>query len=173
MMGRSEITAGLSTLLEQHLDKQTCVYGSEVSIEPLGRCRPDYLAVSANYGKLATVASIERSEVIVYEIKSCLADFKSGHGVNEVGDNNWLVMPFEVIQSINQYDLSGWGIAYPYPVSHGRVPDIENLPTYEGQVEGWKLYWGCKAPSRFSQRPMPIMVYLWALLHSVNSGSGA
>lgn len=176
MMGRREITAGLSTLLERQLEQTTCVWGREVSIEALERCRPDYLSVSANFGKFAAVSSIERAEVTVYEIKSCLADFKSGHGVNEIGDNNWLVMPYEtlmkIIESEGEYSIGRWSVAYPFPEEHGRVPDIANLPTYEGQVDGWKLYWGVKDLSR-KTRPMPIMVYLWALLHSVNSGSGA
>lgn len=173
-MGRSEITTGLSALLEQHLDKQTCIYGSEVSIEPLGRCRPDYLSVSASFGKFADVSSIERAEVTVYEIKSCLADFKSGNGLNDVGDDNWLVMPYEtymkIVESEGKYSIGGrWSIAYPYPIEHGRVPDIANLPKYTGQVDGWKLYWGIHDLSR-KTRPMPIMVYLWALLHSVKGG---
>lgn len=175
-MGRREITAGLSALLERQLEQTTCVWGREVSIEALERCRPDYLSVSANFGKFAAVSSIERAEVTVYEIKSCLADFKSGHGVNEIGDNNWLVMPYEtlmkIIESEGEYSIGRWSVAYPFPEEHGRVPDIANLPTYEGQVDGWKLYWGVKDLSR-KTRPMPIMVYLWALLHSVNSGSGA
>lgn len=176
-MDRSKITAGISALIEQHLDKQTCVWGSEVSIESLGRCRPDYLAVSASYGKFATISAIERAEVTVYEVKSCLADFKSGNGLNEVGDTNWLVLPYEVLRKIvergEQYSLDRWSFAYPYPVSHGRIPDIDNLPAYEGQTDGWKIYWGNKHLSNVSSRPMPVMVYLWALLHSVNNGCDA
>lgn len=53
-MGRREITAGLSTLLERQLEQTTCVWGREVSIEALERCRPDYLSVSANFGKSAS-----------------------------------------------------------------------------------------------------------------------
>lgn len=60
-MGRREITAGLSTLLERQLEQTTCVWGREVSIEALERCRPDYLSVSANFGKFAAVSSIERA----------------------------------------------------------------------------------------------------------------
>ena len=138
-MERPEITAGLSELLEQHLERQTCVWAKEVEVAPLGRCRPDYMSVSASWGKFAAVSSIERAEVTVYEIKSCMADYASGCGLNAIGDHNYLVLPYELMAEIDEAEgacHSDWGKAYPFPGSHGRVPDISRLPAYEGQTDG-------------------------------------
>lgn len=41
------------------------------------------------------VGSLEKGIFICYEIKSCLGDFKSGHGQNYIGEENYLVMPIE------------------------------------------------------------------------------
>ncbi len=143
-MERPEITAGLSELLEQHLERQTGVWAKEVEVAPLGRCRPDYMSVSASWGKFAAVSSIERAEVTVYRVKSCMADYASGSCLNAIGDYNYLLLPYELMMEIDK--ASGWGMAYPFPASHGRVPDPYRLPAYEGQTDGWNLYWirpGC------------------------------
>lgn len=121
-------------------------------------------------GKFACTSGIERATVGVYEVKSCLADFKSGHGLNCVGDVNYIVCPYELMMQITGMELQGnlgqhdprWGYAYPYPETHGRTPNIDELPKYEGQVDGWKLYF--IAPDKAGQRPQPVFVYLWALI---------
>lgn len=173
-MGRKEITAGLSALVERHVSKPGGLWAAEVSIEPLGRCRPDYIEVTASGGKFATVAGIERACVSAYEIKSSMADYKSGNGLNAVGDENWIVCPYEVMMSINRAAVEGkiersplWGFAYPYPAEHGaKGPDIDRLPRYEGQVEGWKLHF--IAASRFggSPRQFPLSAILWSMMYA-------
>lgn len=179
-MGRSEITAGLSELLERHLSGLTCVWGSEVSIETLGRCRPDYLSVSASFGKFAALSGIERAEVTAYEVKSCMADLKSGNGLNAVGDRNYIVAPYELMMMVTERHCNGdesmpggeWGWAYPLHRDHHRLDALGDMPRYEGQTEGWSLRW--VTPDRLAaQRPQPIFVYLWALLHAPRGkGSG-
>lgn len=104
---RKAITAGLSELLERHLERQTCVWAKEVSGEE-GSMRRERRAEGA-----------------------CHSD---------------------------------WGKAYPFPGSHGGVPDISRLPAYEGQTDGWKLYW--IRQGRPQSRPQAISVYLWALIHA-------
>lgn len=173
-MGRREITAGLSELVERHLEEKTCVWAAEVSIESLGRCRPDYLSVSASWGALATLASIERAAVTVYEVKSCMADFKSGHGLNAVGDSNYIVCPYELMMEIHRrHHYAGedepdgrWGWAYPIHRDYGKSRSVTEMPRYEGQTdECWKLRF--IEPNQIEvARPMPIFVYLWALLNT-------
>lgn len=178
-MSRSEITAGLSELLERHLSGKTCVWGREVSIETLGRCRPDYLSVSAYFGKLAGLSDIERAEVAAYEVKSCMADLKSAHGLNAVGDLNYIVGPYELMMEVVERHCAGdesmpggeWGWAYPLHKDSRSLKTLRDMPRYEGQTEGWRLHW--VTPGRLAaQRPQPIFVYLWALLHSCH-GQGS
>lgn len=180
-MGRSEVTVGLSELLERHLRAKTCVWGREVSIEPLGRCRPDYLSVSAPWGKLATVSDIERASVGVYEVKSCMADLRSGHGLNAVGDLNYIVGPYELMMEVTERHCAGdesmpggeWGWAYPLHRDYGKSKSVLDMPRYEGQTDDcWRLFW--VEPGRASlSRPQPVFVYLWALLHAPRGkGSG-
>lgn len=45
-------------------------------------------------------SSIERGEFVYVEVKSCMADFKSGHGLTFQGDANWLVCPPDLAQSL-------------------------------------------------------------------------
>lgn len=40
--------------------------------------------------------NVEAGTFTCYEVKSCLEDIKSGHGLNFYGDENYLVMPVEV-----------------------------------------------------------------------------
>lgn len=43
-----------------------------------------------------SAAGVERGRFICYEVKSCIADMKSGSGLNFLGDENWIVCPIEV-----------------------------------------------------------------------------
>lgn len=179
-MGRREITAGLSGLLERHLESKTCVWAPEVSIETIGRCRPDYLSVSAYFGKFAGVSGIERAEVTAYEVKSCMADLKSGNGLNAVGDYNYIVGPYELMMDVTRRRCDGdesmpggeWGWAYPLHRDYRKLRTLRDMPRYEGQTDGWGLYW-VRPNQPDARRPQPIFVYLWALLHACHrQGSG-
>lgn len=172
-MGRNEVTAGLSELLERHLNGKPFVWGAEVSIEPLGACRPDYLSVYAPYGAFATLSGIERAEVSVYEVKSCMADLKSGHGMNLIGDYNFIVAPYELMMEAVERHCDGdesmptgsWGWAYPLHKDYKTLKTLRDMPRFEGGTEGWRLKF--VQPNQIGpSRPMPIFVYLWALLHA-------
>ena len=45
---------------------------------------------------------VEAGTFICYEVKSCLEDIKSGHGLNFFGDENYLVMPCEVFPKFKE-----------------------------------------------------------------------
>ncbi len=169
---RAAITSGLSELIESHLSKTGGPWAKEVSIESLDRVRPDFMSVEASKGVYAKVSNIERACVTIYEVKSCLADYMSGNGLNDIGDFNYIVCPYELMMKViglvcdekmESKDPEGrWGWAYPFPESHGRRPCIDDLPTYEGQVDGWKLYF--IPPHIQYQRKLPISVCLYALI---------
>lgn len=47
-----------------------------------------------------SVGGIERGLFYCYEIKSCKEDFESGHGLNFIGDFNYLVLPEKLYEEI-------------------------------------------------------------------------
>ena len=57
-----------------------------------------------------SIRSIEAGYIHAFEVKSCMADFNSGHGLNRVGDVNWLVMTKELHEELidREVDTSGW-----------------------------------------------------------------
>lgn len=48
-----------------------------------------------------TVSGIEKGDFYCYEVKSSIEDFNSGHGLNFIGDYNYLVMPEEVYVAVS------------------------------------------------------------------------
>lgn len=47
-----------------------------------------------------SVAGLEKGEFVCYEVKSCKADFKSGHGLNFVGEKNYIVTTMQTYKDI-------------------------------------------------------------------------
>ena len=60
-----------------------------------------------------SIGGIEKGLVYCFEIKSCKEDFTSGHGLNFIGDYNYLVLDFELFNEIkNQipYDVGVYAV---------------------------------------------------------------
>lgn len=117
-MSRADITAGLSALLERCLSKNGRPWAKEVTMHTLDGIRPDYMSVDADWGGIAEICHIERATVSVYEVKSCMADVKSGNGLNAIGDHNCLVLPYELhreLMSDENLVPSWFGSAWPMP----------------------------------------------------------
>lgn len=98
-MTRSEITAALTRLTESHIKRRCWLWASEVIVSGGGRV--DFAGFSP-YGFTFDAVAIERGELTCYEIKSCMADFESGHGLNFVGDINWLVCPRDLCDELRK-----------------------------------------------------------------------
>ena len=94
-MTRPEITAKLSYMLEKKINPYNdprIYWAKEVTFDYSTdhAVRVDYMRfVPANN----SVSGIEKGDVYCYEIKSSVADFRSGHGLNFIGDYNYLVLP--------------------------------------------------------------------------------
>lgn len=101
-MERTETTAALSRLVEQHIRRRCRLWAPEVTLGSGGRV--DYMGFQP-HGECPDAASIERGTLVCYEIKSCRADFESGHGLNMVGDENWLVCPRELCAELRSAHL--------------------------------------------------------------------
>lgn len=114
-MNRTETTAMLSDQLERLVLSKFRLWGSEVKLcegDRFGSAqggRVDYMAFEP-LDMSCSVRSIEGGTVHVFEVKSCIADLKSGHGMNLVGDVNWLVCTADLWREIidKQVDVSGW-----------------------------------------------------------------
>ena len=100
-MNRKETTKFLSALLERRkLCGNAKYWAKEVSLDygSVDVKRIDYLQfVPPNQ---CSISAIEKGIFIVYEVKSCKADFKSGFGTNFIGEKNYFVMPMETYKEV-------------------------------------------------------------------------
>lgn len=110
MSNRKEITKQLTELLKLHINPNgdTRIYtASEVTFDYSSAhpIRVDYMQFKPiNHSP----GGIERGSFYCYEIKSCKEDFESGHGLNFIGDFNYLVLPeglYEELKRSIPYDV--------------------------------------------------------------------
>lgn len=92
-----ETTSELSERVLARLRREYSLVASEVLVDDDHRVafvgfRPERLSMFPS--------SIERGEFVFVEVKSCMADFKSGHGLTFLGDANWLVCPPDLAQTL-------------------------------------------------------------------------
>lgn len=141
MSDRKAITEGLSKLLEKRLDSEHRKWAREVRFSN-PECRADFVAFKPiYYMNGGGTGGIERGTVSFYEIKSCLADYSSGHGLNFYGDENWIVCPVELSKQLSGGELSASiGIYIPVPNGSSKFKQFNDPVPYEGQVEGWSLH---------------------------------
>lgn len=102
-MTRPETTRALSDMVEARLSGKT-YWASEVMLGAADARSPrvDYMSFRlspSDFGAI-TPGSMERGEFACYEVKSCMADFESGHGLNFVGDKNYLVCERELADTL-------------------------------------------------------------------------
>ena len=101
-MNRKETTQFLSDLLiKTRLNESSKYWASEVWLN-YGRSgyekRVDFMEfrpVGVTYQ-----SDIEKGIFVCYEIKSCMGDLKSGHGMNFVGEKNYICMPMSLWKEI-------------------------------------------------------------------------
>ena len=101
---RPEITADLSARIEKKINpnNDTRIYWSKEVTLDYGTehtVRVDYIKFEPVNN---TVSGIEKGDFYCYEVKSSIEDFHSGHGLNFVGDYNYLVMPEDVYETVKK-----------------------------------------------------------------------
>lgn len=111
-MIRSKTTKRLSELLEKHINpnNDTRVYSAkEVTFDytKSNPIRVDYMVFKPVNQR---AGGIERGDFYCYEIKSCKEDFFSGHGLNFVGDYNYIVCPKGLYNEIKSHVPSYVGV---------------------------------------------------------------
>lgn len=94
---RDDTTSELSERVLARLRREYTLVASEVWVDEDHRV--DFVGFRPE--RLSTFpSSIERGEFVFVEVKSCMADFKSGHGLTFLGDANWLACPAALAQSL-------------------------------------------------------------------------
>lgn len=120
-------------------------YANEVSLNYGTKdvCRVDFMQFVPP--SQMSISCYEKGIFICYEVKSCLDDFKSGHGQNYIGEENYLVMPMELYKKVINEIPRDVGVLVPVPKSMGRInseihEEFENPRKFEGNANNWKLY---------------------------------
>lgn len=165
-MNRRETTE----LLEQLLRKQKLsgkIWKSEVCLD-YGTSdirRVDFMEFRP-CSKLSDMraGNIEKGIFVCYEIKSCLADYRSGYGQNFVGEENYLVMPIELWKKVRTEMSWEIGVLVPVPVSTGRKladvwKEIENPTEFKGDPNDWRLHELNTPTSRIRKKSMVELLF--------------
>lgn len=98
-MNREEITSELSAKVLAKLRRENYLVAREVWVDPDHRV--DFVAFKPlPYADLP--ASIERGCFTFVEVKSCMDDFRSGHGLTFDGDINTLVCPWRMCDQLRE-----------------------------------------------------------------------
>lgn len=89
-------------MVERKLANETPYWVSEcnLNIRENNSARVDYVAFTPAWGKGPEVSAAELGRFDFYEVKSCMEDFKSGHGLNFEGDTNILVCERELADEL-------------------------------------------------------------------------
>lgn len=96
---RDDITSDLSERVLARLRHEYSLVASEVWVDDDHRV--DFVAFRPE--RLSPFpSSIERGEFVFVEVKSCMADYQSGHGLTFQGDLNWLVCPQSLAETLHQ-----------------------------------------------------------------------
>lgn len=135
MSSRADVTRMLSELTEKRLESRYDMWAAEVSFDkstPRER-RVDYMGFRLRRVRNVTApSSVELGRFDCYEVKSCMADFDSGHGLNFLGDDNYVVTTREVAEQIKGRSVVHECRAVLVPDAAGNklVPCYSGNPVY-------------------------------------------
>lgn len=156
-MERRETTEFLSELLLcSRLRKRSVYYAKEVTID-FGTKKPrrvDFLQFEPP--RVVSAGDIEKGIFIAYEIKSCIEDIFSGHGLNLIGEKNYLVMTMQTYKNFLPKRNSGefcehlckinpglpqyYGVLVAIPEEKDPCDEFENPTPLETPGVKWTLY---------------------------------
>lgn len=132
MVDRKYITKWLSECLEKYLNPHNdprIYYAKEVTFNYAGlnECRIDYMKFTPQNN---SISGIEHGVFTAYEIKSSVADFKSGHGCNwTIADKSYLVTTQEVYNEIK--NLLPYWVGCIVPVENNTLKVIKNAKMHD------------------------------------------
>lgn len=123
-MDRKETTELLSNLLVRDI-LSNGYWASEVTFN-YGRknmFRVDFMSFKPHN---QTASGIEKGVFSCYEVKSCLADYRSSHGHNFIAEKNYYVMPMSVYKQIASEIKHGIGVYCTIPHGKTNYEEFEN-----------------------------------------------
>lgn len=115
-MTRIDVTNSLSNLVRKKLTNNCNFWAEEVELD-FGKSRVDFIGFQPlNILQLGMCsATIDKGTFSFYEVKSCMADFNSGHGKTFLGDENYLVCERELADELFQKSLLPDGVKVIVP----------------------------------------------------------
>lgn len=116
-MSRKDVTAELSEKVAKKLRRQFAIVAQEVWVDPDHRV--DFVAFSPGSG--GRNVALEHGKFVFVEVKSCMADFKSGHGLTFLGDENWLVCTRDLAHELHDERLLPFGVQVYCPDGGGNL----------------------------------------------------
>lgn len=171
-MKRSEITRLLDKeLVRLRLTKRNAYsyWGHEVWLDRYSEHerRVDFVEFVPYDGPMhGDAAHIEHGTFSFYEVKSCVADLRSGHGLNFEGDENWLVMPVELYDRYKELKIND-----PYVRSKTR---FARCLLYGTGKNGRPTFWE-QDPPELTERPCRkrgASELLFAIMRAMVANSG-
>jgi len=103
MIDRPDITEKLSKLVAKRLDSQNSYWAPEVNFDENTKNarRVDFVGFKPySFNGVLEPTCVELGTFTCYEVKSCMGDFKSGHGLSFYGDENYLVTTQEFAEEL-------------------------------------------------------------------------
>lgn len=116
-MSRSDVTEDLSGKVEKKLRREYSLVAQEVWVDP--KHRVDFVAFSPGIG--GPNVRMEHGRFVFVEVKSCMDDFNSGHGLTFRGDDNWLVCPRDLADDLHDKMLLPLGVKVYCPDRGGSL----------------------------------------------------
>lgn len=115
-MSRTGVTNSLSDLVRKKLSNNSNFWAEEVELD-FGKARVDFVGFQPfNLGQNGMCpASIDKGVFSFYEVKSCMADFNSGHGKTFLGDENYLVCERELADELYKKGILPNGVKVLVP----------------------------------------------------------
>jgi hypothetical protein len=114
---RGDVTAELSGKVAAKLRREFTLVAMEVWVD--SRHRVDFVAFSPGIG--GRNCALEHGKFVFVEVKSCMEDFKSGHGLTFLGDENWLVCPRDLADELHDRRLLPLGVQVYCPDRGGKL----------------------------------------------------
>ncbi len=111
-MDRKQTTEELGKLLMRRINPKEdprIFTAREVTVDTGAEapCRVDFMQFLQ---KNMTAGGIEQGTFTCFEVKSCDEDYNSGHGLNFIGDLNYLVTTRELYGELNEGNRLPWGV---------------------------------------------------------------
>jgi len=162
-MNRKPVTKMLGNLLiRDALYKK--YWANEVTFNygRTGECRIDFMTfMPINQ----STSGIEKGSFTAYEIKSCLADFRSKNGHNLIMDKNYYVMPMELYKKVVNELPYNVGVYCPIPRGRNKHDEFEKpTKTEELTYDACELI--CIKSSHPKERNISNSVALFCMLRS-------